>query len=126
MTFFVKLASMVFSQRYYVPAILGNVLQLKSHSQKLLFGTVIHYTIGINFAAVFLYLWHYFPTFHSFPTALMYGAVCGILAVLAWSLIIYASKYTLVSEVKIYLVLIFFGHLIFSAAMWLFGFGVIH
>ena len=119
MTLFVDLLSRLFSDRFYVPSILGKTLNLKSPGFNTGFGTAIHYAIGICFAATFYYLWFHFPDWANWWGVLLAGAICGGLAVIVWRLVLYAYPGVLVKDKGVYLFSIFCGHLVFGLTAWL-------
>lgn len=124
MTLFIHIVSRMTGYRFHVPAILGSMVSMKtkpsgepSHERmSLLPGYILHYGIGVLFAAVYTEV--FIPDSEpGYDRALLFGIVAGIVAVGFWFSVLKLHPLAPRVNLKLYLICIFIGHLVFSMAM---------
>lgn len=89
MTTFSYLLSSAKDKNFKEPLLLGLLLQrlspsLQNRPPSRIAGWSLHYITGIAFAAVYIYLLEKLKQKPSFLSAVIYSAVCAVIAVLIW------------------------------------------
>ncbi|WP_336518510.1 hypothetical protein [Pollutibacter soli] len=127
MTLFTNMAAMLLKKNLFVIRILTRLLERKSErvNQKNFFpywalATIIHYLIGIFFAFVCLYwapkLLQTTPVFGDWLTC---GLILGVVAVVSWiTLKKIRDGSRLDAPWKLFYVVIFLGHIVFSFTLY--------
>lgn len=122
MTSFLYVISYVKKQDYKVVKILGTMITgettrnkgLSNSNKAILSGVFTHYLIGILFSLSFLFLWNLGIGKPDVLNGIILGIVYGFIAVNVWLLFFKVHPNPPVIPLKTYLVMIFFGHIIFA------------
>jgi hypothetical protein len=79
--------------------------------------SLIHYFIGVGFS--YLYLWQLVERLliNDIISALLYGAILGSIAVIAWRLLFFIHPNPPQIELTPYLITIWFGHITLSITL---------
>lgn len=118
MTLFSYAVSENFRELYKEPVLLTFVLtkakvDLSSDSKTNL-GWILHYVIGFLFVLSYHLLWHYDILPISPLTALLLGAVSGIIGIVGWMFMFKFTNHQPPIDFKGYYIQLFFAHVIFG------------
>lgn len=120
MTIFSYIISANFRELYKEPVLLHYFLSSLhisvSKKVKRFLGWLIHYTIGFLFVLGYHLLWKYEIIEKNWVSALLLGAVSGIMGILGWLIIFKISKYQPNIDFKGYYLQLFFAHVLFGLA----------
>ncbi|MCD2421825.1 hypothetical protein LQ567_03570 [Niabella pedocola] len=125
MTLFIRLTGMATGSPFSVPRILGSLLTSSTSpsgkaSQRLpvlLLGTAVHYVIGILFTLFYAWLAGSGVLPEGYINGLLYGFNIGIVAVVTWYLALRLHPHPPAIPVRLFLVVIFTGHLVYAAVI---------
>lgn len=87
-----------------------------SRGMKAFLGWLIHYSIGLLFVIGYHLSWENNTMEETWTSALILGAVSGILGILGWLIIFKITKYVPSIDFKGYYLQLFFAHVIFGLA----------
>jgi len=94
MTLFSYAVSASARELYKEPVLLGYILKVFGIEVKLpvriTLGWILHYLIGLTFVIAYHFLWTYKIFEMSWSTALLFGAISGIIGIISW-IIMFAS-----------------------------------
>jgi len=120
MTIFSYIISANFRELYKEPVLLHYFLSSLhisvSKKGKIFLGWLIHYTIGFLFVLGYHLLWTYEIIEKNWVSALLLGAVSGIMGILGWLVIFKISNYQPNIDFKGYYLQLFFAHVLFGLA----------
>jgi hypothetical protein len=118
MTLFSYVISASFRELYKEPVLLTFLLtQLKlelSPGTKKILAWLIHYIIGLLFVIGYHLLWIYNILDLSVLTAIILGAISGIIGILGWVIMFKIARYKPAIDFKGYYIQLFFAHVIFG------------
>ena len=123
MTAFSYLVSEAYNKLFKEPVLLQIMLRLlhveANDNTRLVLGWLIHYIIGLFFVLGYEVAWNHFDIEITWISALIFGAISGILGIIGWIIIFsLPSKKPRVHFAEYYLQL-FFAHLIFALGAWI-------
>lgn len=118
MTWFSYFMSKQFQELYKEPVLLSFVLskfKMKSSvkSEKIM-GWFLHFLIGFLFVLAYHILWINDILPISIPSALLLGAISGIIGIISWMFIFKISNHQPHIDFKGYYLQLFFAHIIFA------------
>lgn len=120
MTIFSYVVSSSFRELYKEPILLSYCLSSFhisiSNRVKRILGWLIHYTIGFIFVIGYHIIWNHRIMEIGWLSALILGAVSGIIGILSWLVIFKISKYEPNIDFKGYYLQLFFAHVLFGLA----------
>ncbi|MES2575352.1 MAG: hypothetical protein V4572_10445 [Bacteroidota bacterium] len=118
MTLFSYIISASFRELYKEPVLLGYCLTTFnlsiSKNLKIILGWVLHYIIGVLFVIGYHLVWINDVMLQNWISALILGAVSGLIGILSWIIIFKISKYKPKIDFKGYYLQLFFAHVIFG------------
>lgn len=125
MTFFVRLTGMIAGHSFSVPRILGALLtseispagEVSKSLPVVLLGTVVHYITGVLLTLFYAWLVSTGLLPEGYINGLLYGCNLGVVAVVAWYLALRLCPQPPAIPVRLFLVMIFAGHLVFAAGI---------
>lgn len=85
-----------------------------SKGTKTLLGWLIHYAIGLLFVVGYHVVWENDIMERTWTSALILGAISGIIGILSWVIIFKISKYVPSIDFQGYYLQLFFAHVIFG------------
>jgi hypothetical protein len=122
MTLWVNAIAWISRQPLYVITILGTMLTGQAGKEKklsdtfasLFIGTIVHFGVGISFAALFEWLVHSGHLIPGLLQVFLFGVVIGAVAVIVWSAFLRWHPNPPYLPISLYLPVIFVGHIIFA------------
>ena len=125
MTAFINILAYLTKKPIRVVRILGTMATngttpYKGLSEKLksrIVGISLHYLIGIIWAALFVILWHYHVGKPNLYYSLIFGFVCGVLAMLGWRFHFYVHSNPPAIPLRAFLLALLCGHVVFGIGM---------
>jgi hypothetical protein len=122
MTLYVYIVAWLTKKPFKVIRVLGTMLigettdtgGLSKSKKAIVSGTVVHYTVGVIFSFVYNVLWVHdigSPTLYS---AILFGAVNGLLALAGWRIYFKLHRKPPLIDLKNYLLVIASGHILFA------------
>ena len=121
MTAFSYLVSEAYRKTFKEPVLLNYVIRLSgitlNDRNKSIVGWIIHYILGLLFVIAYHFIWVYGILDMSWTSALILGAVSGIIGIIGWVIIFsLPSKEPRVAFTSYYIQL-FFAHIVFAAGV---------
>lgn len=118
MTLFSYVMSKSFRELYKEPVLLTFVLTKAkaalSMQSKTALGWIIHYVIGLLFVIGYHFLWINDVLTISLLSALLLGAVSGIIGIVSWIFIFKMTDHQPPIDFKGYYIQLFFAHIVFA------------
>lgn len=125
MTLFSYVISASFRELYKEPVLLTYLLTKfrveVSPQTKTVLAWLLHYIIGLLFVIAYHFLWTYNIVEFSWPVALLFGAISGIIGILGWIILFEIVPQKPNIDFKGYYLQLFFAHVIFGlTAFWVY------
>lgn len=125
MTLFMDAASLLTRYNFHVPSILGTMVTMETKPSGKVsdsavsktWGYILHYAIGIFFTIVYQNLLQTGMISGSYGYTLLFGAIAGLVAIIFWYFFLKLHPLAPVVHLRLYLLFIFLGHLLFAAGM---------
>lgn len=118
MTLFSYIISKSFRELYKEPVLLTFILSKLnldlSIKTKTILAWLLHYFIGLIFVIIYHILWFYNILKLSLLSALLLGAVSGIVGIISWMLMFKITDHKPQIDFKGYYIQLFFAHIIFG------------
>jgi hypothetical protein len=118
MTLFSYVVSTSFRELYKEPVLLTFILsKLKldlSLKTKAILAWLLHYFIGLIFVVIYHILWFYSILKLSLLSALLLGAISGIIGIISWMFLFKITDHKPAIDFKGYYIQLFFAHIIFG------------
>lgn len=118
MTLFSYIISTSFRELYKEPVLLTYILSKLnldlSIKTKAVLAWLLHYIIGLIFVVAYHILWFYNILDLSFVSALLLGAVSGIIGIIGWMFMFKITDHKPRIDFKGYYIQLFFAHIIFA------------
>ncbi|MFH6995030.1 hypothetical protein [Flavobacterium sp. FlaQc-48] len=118
MTAFSYAASRKFRELYKEPVLLSYMLKIfkvkLAKQSETTWGWILHYLIGFLFVIIYHWLWTKDILPLSFLSALLLGAVSGIIGIIGWMIIFNISHHKPDIDFKGYYIQLFIAHVIFG------------
>jgi len=118
MTLFSYAISKSFRELYKEPVLLTFVLsKLKldlSLNTKAILAWLVHYLIGLIFVVIYHILWYYNILDLSVLSAILLGALSGIIGIISWMFLFKITDYKPKIDFKGYYIQLFFAHVLFG------------
>jgi hypothetical protein len=126
MTLFVNLAAAIFKKPFHVIEVLLRMMQRGENTDsrqtkniKYAIALVVHYSIGVCFAYVFHFLLQQHVIELSWTNAILFGSLAGLIGILGWRIVFAIHPNPPQLELIHYLLVIWLGHLIFAAGVFI-------
>jgi hypothetical protein len=125
MTLFMDIAALLTRYNFHVPSILGTMVTMETKPSgnvsnsmvSKVWGYILHYLIGIFYAALYQNLLQAEIGSGSYGHALVFGIVIGLVAVIFWYSFFKLHPIAPAVRLPLYLVFIFLGHPLFAITM---------
>lgn len=121
MTAFSYLASESFNKLWKEPVLL-NLVAARAHidfspRRKSIFGWIIHYMIGLAFVLCYHFIWKYSDMEPTWPCALIFGAVSGLIGIFSWFFLFKIPDEKPKIKIRQYYLQLFVAHIFFALAV---------
>jgi hypothetical protein len=118
MTLFSYEVSRKFRKLYKEPVLLSYMLKLLKvelpNNSETTFGWLLHYILGLMFVIVYHILWIHDILPISFLSALLLGAISGIIGIVGWMIMFKLSDQQPQIDFRGYYIQLFFAHIVFA------------
>ena len=118
MTLFSYAISKSFRELYKEPVLLTFVLSKfkldLSLNTKAILAWLVHYLIGLIFVVIYHILWYYNILDLSVFSAILLGALSGIIGIISWMFLFKITDYKPKIDFKGYYIQLFFAHVLFG------------